>query len=63
MSVNNTEWKVFQYRVSSGLDFSVFSPNAGKYGPEKNSVFGHFSRSANTINNDRWIINNNYRCK
>ena len=25
---------------------SVFSPNVGKYGPEKNSVFGHFSRSA-----------------
>ena len=24
---------------------SVFSRNAGKYGPEKNSVFGHFSRS------------------
>ena len=23
----------------------VFSKNAGKYGPEKNSVFGHFSRS------------------
>ena len=23
---------------------SVFSPNAGKYGPEKNSVFGHFTR-------------------
>ena len=25
---------------------SVFSPNAGKYGPEKNSAFGHLSRSA-----------------
>ena len=24
---------------------SVFSSNAGKYEPEKNSVFGHFSRS------------------
>ena len=24
--------------------FSLFTPNAGKYGPEKNSVFGHFSR-------------------
>ena len=24
---------------------SVFSPNAEKYGPEKKSVFGHFSRS------------------
>ena len=27
------------------LYLSVFNPNAGKYGPEKNSVFGHFSRS------------------
>ena len=25
--------------------FSIFSPNTGKYGPEKNYVFGHFSRS------------------
>ena len=25
--------------------WSVFSPNGGKYGPEKNSVFGHFSCS------------------
>ena len=26
--------------------YGFFSgPNAGKYGPEKNSVFGHFSRS------------------
>ena len=24
---------------------SVFSRNAGKYGPEKKSVFGHFLRS------------------
>ena len=31
--------KVSKYGVLSG-------PNAGKYGPEKNSVFGHFSRSA-----------------
>ena len=28
---------------------SVFSPNAGKYGPENNSVFGHFSRSETAI--------------
>ena len=24
----------------------VFSPNTGKYGPQKNSLFGHFSHSA-----------------
>ena len=24
------------------LFWSVFSPNTGSYGPEKNSVFGHF---------------------
>ena len=29
--------------------WSVFSPNAGKYGPEKNSVFGHFSHSVNVF--------------
>ena len=42
MSVNNTEWKLFQYRVSSGPDFSVFSPNAGKYGPEKTPYLDTF---------------------
>ena len=25
--------------------------NKGKYGPEKNSVFGHFSRSGNLASN------------
>ena len=38
VSVNNTEWKVFrygQYGVSSGPYFPVFSPNKGKYRPEK----------------------------
>ena len=35
MSVNNTEWKVFKYRVSSGSYFPVFSANTGKYEPEK----------------------------
>ena len=27
------------------LYFPVFGLNTGKYGPEKTSVFGHFSRS------------------
>ena len=30
-----TAWKVFKYGVSSGPYLSVFSANAGKYGPEK----------------------------
>ena len=41
-----TAWKVSKYGVFSGPYFPVFSPNVEKYGPEKNSVFGHFSRSA-----------------
>ena len=32
-------WSVFSYI------WSVFRPNIGKYGPEKNSLFGQFSRS------------------
>ena len=40
-----TEWKVSKYRFFSGPYFPVFSPNTRKYGPEKNSVFGRFSRS------------------
>ena len=28
---------------------SVFSPNAGKYGPEKFGHFGHFSRMCNFV--------------
>ena len=30
-----TAWKVPKYGVFSGLYFPVFSPNTGKYGPEK----------------------------
>ena len=47
-----------KYGVFSGPYFSVFSPNTGEYGPEKNSVLGHFSRSdaisCQKIN--RWCI-------
>ena len=32
-------------RIEYGDLLSVFSPNMGKYGPEKNSIFGHFSYS------------------
>ena len=42
-SEDNTAWKVSRYGGISGQYFPVFSPNAGKYGPE---IFGHFSRSA-----------------
>ena len=35
-----TAWKVSKYEVISGPYFPVFSPNTGKYGPEKT---GHFS--------------------
>ena len=46
-----TAQKVSKYRVISGLYFPVFGlniicPNIGKYGPEINFVFGHFSSSA-----------------
>ena len=37
---------VYKYENFSGPQYlSVFSPNAGIYGPGKNSVFGHFSCS------------------
>ena len=34
-----------KYEVLPGPYFPIFELNTGKYGPEKNSVFGHFSRS------------------
>ena len=41
---------MFKYGVSSGPYFPVFSPNMGNDGPEKNSVFGQFSRSGHLQN-------------
>ena len=39
-------WSVFYcIRTEYGDLRSKFSPNTGKYGPEKNPVFGQFSRS------------------
>ena len=32
---SNTAWKVSKYGVFSRPDFLIFSPNTGKYGPEK----------------------------
>ena len=37
--------KSVQIRSFFGPYFLVFSPNTGKYGPEKTPYFGHFSRS------------------
>ena len=61
-SYNFTAWKVSVFGVILARIFphsdwlrrdteylSVFSPNAGKYRPEKNSVYGHFSRSLNHL--------------
>ena len=45
LQYNNTAWKGSKYGVSSGSYFLVFSPNTGKYGPDKISVFGLFSHS------------------
>ena len=36
--------EVSKHGIFSGPYFPVFSLNTGKYGQEKNSVFGHFSR-------------------
>ena len=41
--ISDTAWKVSKYEIFSGPHFPVFSPNTGKYRPERNSVFGHFS--------------------
>ena len=37
---HSTVWKLSKYWIS------VFSPNTGKYGPEKDFLFGYCSRSA-----------------
>ena len=42
-------WKVSKYRDFSVPYFPAFSLNAGKYGPEKNSISGHLSRSDDII--------------
>ena len=49
MSVNNTEWKVLKYGVSSGPYFPVFSPNTGKYGPEETPYLSTFHEVQITI--------------
>ena len=44
-SETHNMWQVSKNEVLSGPYFPVISPNTGKYVPEKNSVFRHFSRS------------------
>ena len=50
---SSTAWKVSKYWVFSGSYFPVFSPNTGKYGPEKTPYLDTFhaviSRSENNI--------------
>ena len=41
-----TAWKLSKYGVFSGPYFTVFSPNTGKYGPEKTPYLDTFSCSA-----------------
>ena len=37
-----TAWKVSKYGAFSGTYFPVFSPNTGKYGPEKTPYLDTF---------------------
>ena len=39
-------WFVFSRIRTEYGDLRIFSQNTGKYGTEKNSVFGHFSHTA-----------------
>ena len=39
---NEYAWKVSKYEVFSGPYFPVFSPDTGKYGPEKFPYFDSF---------------------
>ena len=41
---NITAWEVSKYGVFSGPYFPVFSPNTGKYGPEKTCIWTLFTQ-------------------
>ena len=47
--VTLTAWKVFNYGVFSGPYFPVFSPNTGKYGPEKTPYLDTFHTVADEL--------------
>ena len=40
-----TAWNVSKYGDFSGPYFAIFRLNKERYGPEKNCIFGHFSRT------------------
>ena len=40
--IHSTAWKVYKYRAFSVPYFPVFSPNIGKYGPEKTPYLDTF---------------------
>ena len=47
--LQSTAWKCLNTEFFSGPYFPVFGLNTGKFGPEKNSVLGHFSHSEDFI--------------
>ena len=49
-------WKVSKYRVFSGPYLSVFSPNVGKYGPEKTPYLDTFQAGALQANKELGLI-------
>ena len=51
----NTSWKVWKYWVFSGLFFPVFSPNTGKYGPEKFRIWTLFMQWNMPISVSFWL--------
>ena len=57
-----TAWKVSKHVVFSGPYFPVFTPNTEKYGAEKNSVFGQFSRSVSFTGILKEALTWNYIC-
>ena len=49
MFEDHTVWKVSKYGVFSGPYFPPYSVQMQENTDQKNSVFGHFSRSAKSI--------------
>ena len=45
-----------KYRVFSGPYFPVFSPNTGKYGPEKASYLDTFRALGERVSKDRRLL-------
>ena len=49
----NSAWKASKYGVKSGPYFSVFSPNAGKYGPQITPYLDTFHTVWSSIKEDK----------